>query len=109
MLNLGKPMVLSAAFLAGFAIAASAAPFDHDGTYVGSMTLMPTIFDQSQTDQPCVENRPVNLTITRGIATIAYADWGRNVIHFRGKLDPTGNIQLWHTNGNGSHSLLIGQ
>jgi|SRR5580704_2222960 hypothetical protein len=107
--SFGKSMVLSAAFMAGLAIAASAAPFDHDGTYAGSMTLMPVSQNEGQPTAACVENRPVNLSIARGIATIAYADWGRNIIHFRGKLDPTGNIQLWHTNGDGSRSLLIGQ
>ena len=107
--NLGKSMVLSAAFLAGSAIAANAAPFDHDGSYAGSMTLLPLAQKEGSPPAACVEQRPLSMTIARGIATIAYADWGKNIIHFRGKLDPSGNIQLWHTNGDGSRSLLIGQ
>jgi hypothetical protein len=107
--SLGKSLALSAAFLAGLALTASAAPFDHDGSYPGSMELMPLALSEPKSVAACVENRPVNLTIARGIATIAYADWGKNIIHFRGKLDTSGNIQLWHTNGDGSRSLLIGQ
>ena len=93
--------------LAGTVIAANADPFD--GSYAGSMTLESKGTMIGGGSAPCVEGRPVSMRIEHGNVTIWYADWGKNIIHFRGKLDPTGNIQLWHTNGDGTRSLLVGQ
>jgi len=41
--------------------------------------------------------------------TVAYADWGRNIIHYRGRVSPNGNVEAWHTNGDGTRSILTGQ
>jgi len=45
------------------------------------------------------------MRIERGDVAISYTDWGGHKIDYRGKVDPTGKINAWHTNGDGSSSI----
>jgi hypothetical protein len=49
------------------------------------------------------------MVIAGGVVTLAYADWGQNIIHYRGRVTASGEVQVWHTNGDGSRSILTGQ
>jgi hypothetical protein len=49
------------------------------------------------------------MQIANGVVTVSYADWGRNTIHYRGRVDAAGDVQAWHTNGDGSRSILTGR
>jgi hypothetical protein len=35
-------------------------------------------------------------------------NWGGNTIHYHGKVDATGRIEAWHTNGDRTRSVLTG-
>ena len=107
MFALSKAGVLGLALLAGASSAANAQGYD--GSYAGSMMLMPLPMSDDASYPACVDTRPVSMRIANGIVTVSYADWGRNTIHYRGKVDAAGGIQAWHTNGDGSHSLLTGR
>jgi hypothetical protein len=84
-------------------------PATHDGAYTGSMTLMETTSQAGNTEQACVAQRPVNMTIQNGGVTIYYIDWGGNTIHYRGAVDAAGGLNATHLNGDGSRSLLSGR
>ena len=151
--TIGKSTVLSAALLAGIAIAANADPlyragtgssqpprpqtatlppanpagapasgtqqFDplgpaprqsssgHDGSYAGWMTELAN--GQFRDNRGCVSRTPVSMKIERDNVTISYTNWQGQTVHYHGKLDPTGKIEAWHPNGDGSGSLLTGQ
>jgi hypothetical protein len=62
-----------------------------------------------RSNSACVSRRPVSMKIERGSVTIWYNNWEGQTIHYRGKLDLTGKIDAWHTNGDGSRSLLAGE
>lgn len=150
---IGKSAILTVAFLAGVAIAASAdppyraatgssqpprpqtaalppadpagargsvtprfeplgptlrrSPLGHDGTYAGWMTEQAN--GQYRDNRGCVARRPVNMKIDHDSVTMWYTDWEGHTIHYHGKLDPTGKLDAWHTNGDGSRRLLTGQ
>jgi hypothetical protein len=107
MVTLGKSGVLGMALLAGAAIAANAQGYD--GSYAGSMRLMAEPMPPDESYPACVESRPVSMQIAHGVVTLSYADWGRNTIHYRGKVDGAGDVQAWHTNGDGTRSILTGR
>ena len=111
MFTLGKSGVLGMTLLAGAAIAANAQQpsLGYDGSYAGSMMLMAVPMSNDASYPACVDNRPVGMQIANGIVTVSYADWGRNTIHYRGKVDAAGGVQAWHTNGDGTHSILTGR
>ena len=102
-------MLLSAMLLAGTPIVANAqqSSFSHSGSYAGLMTQMATGGDYGR-NHPCVLHRPVSLTIEADNVTFLYTNWGGSIIHYRGKVDPTGGINAWHTNDDGSRSILTG-
>jgi hypothetical protein len=110
MFSLGKPGVLGMALLAGAATAAKAqqSSFGFDGSYAGSMMAEANPRNYNESNPPCVDNRPVSMQIAHGVVTLSYADWGRNTIHYRGRVDAVGSVQAWHTNGDGSRSILTG-
>jgi len=81
----------------------------HDGVYAGSMVQEATPQSPEQSPPACVYLRAVSMKVERGNVTVWYADWGGNTIHYRGKVDAAGNVQAWHTNGDGSKSILTGQ
>jgi len=110
MLTLGKSGVLGMAFLAGAAAAANAQQpsAGYDGSYAGSMRLSAEPMSPDASYPACVESRPVSMQVAHGGVTVSYLDWGRNMIHYRGRVDAAGGVQAWHTNGDGTRSILTG-
>jgi hypothetical protein len=107
---LSHRIVLAAAtFTAVTTLAHAQQPGPRDGSYIGIMTEMPTP-DRADNEPPaCVYQRPVGMTIDKGVVTVSYSDYGGNLIHFRGSVTPGGAVQAWHTNGDGTRSILTGR
>jgi hypothetical protein len=110
MSRLGTSMVMGAALLAGTAITADAQQpsLVHNGSFTGAMTQLPTGGDFGR-NHPCVMHRPVNLSVEGDKVTFSYINWGGSTIHFHGKIDATGEVNAWHTNGDGTRSILTGK
>ena len=85
-----------------------AAEIGYDGAYAGSMAHSVGHLG-AHSNPNCVFSRPVSMRIERGDVMISYTDWGGHKIDYRGKVDATGNINAWHTNGDGSSSILSGR
>jgi hypothetical protein len=79
-----------------------------DGTYAGAMRLTTTTSQTGNAQQPCVETRPVNMTVESGRLTMVYTDWAGNTIHYRGAVAADGKVNAQHLNGDGSHSMMSG-
>ena len=82
-----------------------------DGDYTGAMNLTANAAsaDGPNADPACVERRPATMLIRNGNAYLQYADWLGNVLHYRGTVNASGQVDLYHTNGDGNHSILAGQ
>ena len=82
-----------------------------DGDYTGAMNLTtPAVSgDGPNSDSACVERRPATMLIRNGNVYLQYANWLGNVLHYRGTVDAGGQMDLSHTNGDGSRSILAGQ
>jgi len=89
-------------------VAPQAAAIGYDGAYAGSMSQSVGHLG-AHSNPNCVFSRPVGMRIERGDVTISYTDWGGHKIDYRGKVDHTGKINAWHTNGDGSSSILAGR
>jgi hypothetical protein len=77
------------------------------GHYSGLATLgVSGVETQGTTNPICVDRRPISMTIRNGYATIVYQDWKLHTLHYRGRVDPTGQIYLSHLNGDGSRSVF---
>ena len=85
-----------------------AAAIGYDGAYAGSMTQSVGHLG-AHSNPNCVFSRPLSMRIERGDVMISYTDWGGHKIDNRGKVDATGDINAWHTNGDGSSSILSGR
>jgi hypothetical protein len=108
MRSLSMPMAaVAAACLATIATAARAQTFD--GSYAGSMALTAERQTNAESYHACVQTRPVSMQIVRGAVYLAYADWHQHIIHYRGWVGANGAVQAWHTNGDGTKSILTGQ
>jgi hypothetical protein len=83
--------------------------FDGDYTGVMNLTAPGVAFDGPNSDSACVERRPATMLIRDGNAYLQYADWLGNVLHYRGTVNASGQVDLYHTNGDGNHSILAGQ
>ncbi|MBV8738808.1 MAG: hypothetical protein JO007_16430 [Alphaproteobacteria bacterium] len=77
-----------------------------DGRYAGMMTVGVSGTETRGTTYPICSDRPINMTIRNGYATITYRDWRRHLLHYRGRVDPAGTIDLSHLNGDGSRSVF---
>jgi hypothetical protein len=75
-----------------------------NGRYTGMMTVGASGAETEGTTNPICSDRPINMTISRGYATISYRDWRRHLLHYRGRVDPAGMITTSHLNGDGSRS-----
>jgi hypothetical protein len=75
-----------------------------NGRYTGTMTVGVSGAETEGTTDPICSNRPINMTIRGGYATISYRDWKRHLLHYRGRVDPAGTITTFHLNGDGSRS-----
>ena len=82
-----------------------------DGDYTGAMNLTtPAVSgDGPNSDSACVERRPATMLIRNGNVYLQYANWRGDVLHYRGTVDASGLADLYHTNGDGSRSILAGQ
>ena len=89
-------------------VSPQAAAIGYDGAYAGSMSQSVGHLG-AHSNPNCVFSRPVGMRIERGDVTISYTDWGGHKIDYRGKVDHTGKINAWHTNGDGSSSILAGR
>jgi len=110
MSTFGTSAVLGAMLLAGSAIAANAQQpsLIHNGSYAGSMAQMAQGGDYGKT-HPCVVHRPVSAAIDGDKVTFSYINWVGSTVHFRGRIDPAGEVNAWHTNGDGTRSILTGK
>jgi hypothetical protein len=108
MFTLSKSSILGIVALACVATAAGAQSA-YDGSYGGSMMLTADPLPNGESYAACVSTRPVSMQISYGVVTLAYADWGQNIIHYRGRVNASGDVQAWHTNGDGSRSILTGR
>ena len=89
-------------------VAPQAAAIGYDGAYAGSMSQSVGHLG-AHSNPSCVFSSPVSIRIEGGDVTISYTDWGGHKIDYRGKVDHTGKINAWHTNGDGSSSILSGR
>ncbi len=108
-----SPLTTSMAAILGClaAMPVAAQPAGYDGVYAGSMTLQANGWESKNGGggriPDCVTSRPVNMTIKGGIVTIWYSNWTGDTIHYHGKVEPTGEVNAWHTNGDGSRSEMF--
>jgi hypothetical protein len=102
----GSPL---AATPASAALGPTGTVFDGDYTGVMNLTAPGVAFDGPNSDSACVERRPATMLIRNGYAYLQYADWLGNVLHYRGTVDASGLVDLYHTNGDGNRSILAGQ
>jgi hypothetical protein len=77
-----------------------------NGSYAGMMTVGVSGTESTATTYPICSNRPINMTIRNGYATIEYRDWKHHLLHYRGQVDLAGMINLSHLNGDGSRSVF---
>jgi len=82
-----------------------------DGDYTGAMNLTtPAVSgDGPNSDSACVERRPATMVIRNGNVYLQYANWRGDVLHYRGTINASGQMDLSHTNGDGSGSILAAQ
>jgi hypothetical protein len=81
-------------------------PASFDGRYAGMMTVGVSGVATRATTNPICSDRPINMTIQNGYATIVYHDWKHHTLHYRGQVDPAGTINLTHLNDDGSRSVF---
>jgi len=87
-----------------------AARTSFDGLYKGTMSLAASKqTTETLTGGGCPEERPVNMRVKRGDVRIWYQDYKRHTLHYRGKIDATGKVDAYHTEGGGSRAILAGQ
>jgi hypothetical protein len=77
-----------------------------DGHYAGMATVGVSGVSSENVTNPICSDRPIDMTIRNGFATIWYPNWKRNRLHYRGRVDPDGTINASHLNGDGSRSVF---
>jgi hypothetical protein len=82
-----------------------------DGDYTGAMNLTANAAfgDGPNADPACVERRPSTMLIRNGNVYFQYSNWMGDVLHYRGIFDASGQMDLYHTNGDGNRSILAAQ
>jgi hypothetical protein len=81
-----------------------------DGRYAGALTLAASGMSQTYENRSgCVSQRPATMVIRNGNVFLEYANWKRHKLHYRGRVDPGGAVTAYHTNSDGSRSILSGQ
>jgi hypothetical protein len=61
------------------------------------------------TSPACVAERPATMRVSKGYVYIQYRDWNHHLLHYRGKVSAAGWVDAYHTNRDGSRSILSGQ
>jgi hypothetical protein len=81
-----------------------------DGLYKGTMSqTASTQTTGALVGGGCDSDRPTSMRVKRGDVRIWYQNHNGHTLHYRGKIDPTGKINAWHTNRGGSGAILAGQ
>ena len=81
-----------------------------DGAYAGSLSLAASGMSQTYENRSgCVSQRPATMVVRNGNVYLEYANWKRHKLHYRGRVDPGGAVTAYHTNSDGSRSILSGQ
>jgi len=81
-----------------------------DGAYAGSLSLTSSgQSTDSLSRSGCVSGRPATMVVRNGNVYLEYANWKRHKLHYRGRVDPSGAVTAYHTNSDGSRSILSGQ
>ena len=81
-----------------------------DGRYAGALTLAASGMSQTYENRSgCVSQRPATMVVRNGNVYLEYANWKRHKLHYRGRVDPGGAVTAYHTNSDGSRSILSGQ
>ena len=82
-----------------------------DGDYAGMMnqTTPGVAGDGPNADSACVAKRPATMLIRNGNVYLQYANWLGNVLHYRGTVNASGQVDLYHTNDDGNRSILAGE
>jgi hypothetical protein len=79
----------------------------YNGRYSGTATLGVSGVETTGTTNPiCVIGRRMDMSIRSGYVTIWYRDWKHHLLHYRGRVDPAGMIDVSHLNGDGSRSIF---
>ena len=80
-----------------------------DGLYKGKMTQTASRqTTEALTGGGCNPDLPMSMRIKRGDVRIWYQNFVGHTLHYRGKITTAGRINAWHTNGDGSRSILAG-
>ena len=88
----------------------AAIPASFDGVYAGSLTLAASGMSTYNADRSgCVSARPARALVRRGLINLEYANWKRHKLHYKGRVDGNGAVTAYHTNSDGSRSILNGQ
>ena len=81
-----------------------------DGLYKGTMTQTASRqTTDSLTGGGCNPDLPMSMRVKRGDVRIWYQNFVGHTLHYRGKVNTAGRINAWHTNGDGSRSILAGE
>jgi len=81
-----------------------------DGLYKGTMTQTASRqTTETLTGGGCNPDLPINMRVKRGSVRIWYQNFVGHTLHYRGKIRPEGRITAWHTNSDGSRSVLAGR
>jgi len=81
-----------------------------NGTYAGPMILRTSDrATESNTRINCTVHRSATMSVRNGTVIIQYADYKGHILHYRGTVDPTGAVNLLHTNSDGTKAALTGQ
>jgi hypothetical protein len=80
-----------------------------DGRWSGQATVGPSGVSSVRTNPICPDARPMKMSIRNGYVTISYRNWRHSLLHYRGRVDPTGKIYVSHLNGDGSRSIFTMQ
>jgi hypothetical protein len=89
---------------------AGPAGMSFDGAYAGSMVASASgLSGDNRNRSGCVQERPARMTIRNSAVFIRYSDWKRHRLHYRGKVDANGVVTAYHTNRDGSSSIISGQ
>jgi len=78
-----------------------------DGAYSGMMEQGAIGLNSNESTSPhCQVRRPISMSIRQNYVTIAYNDYKRHTIHYRGRVEPSGTINVSHLNGDGTRSIF---
>ena len=57
----------------------------------------------------CNPDLPMSMRIEHGGVKIRYQNFVGHTLHYSGKISTSGRINAWHTNSDGSRSILAGR